>query len=131
MLRIIKGFVIASVMVLGMFALTPVVSATAAIPNCPEGYVEVYPACVPESPKDSPQDDPAAQGNAPIGGGRNASDGPGVLTPAYVIVHVNEDSLDLYIVKGIILLALYSALIYTVFGMDRRSRRNDAELLLK
>ena len=45
-------------------------------PTCPPGQHGTPPVC-----KDSPTRDPYAQGNAPIGGGHNATDGPGTYTP--------------------------------------------------
>ena len=85
MLRIIKGLAIASVV--AFLVIVPTVSASAATypPNtpyvapapptatqgCPDGDAEHYPVCT------DPSQDPAALGNAPIGGGRNVSDSPG------------------------------------------------------
>jgi hypothetical protein len=44
--------------------------------TCPPGQHGTPPLC-----KDSPTRDPYAQGNAPIGGGHNATNGPGTYTP--------------------------------------------------
>lgn len=45
-------------------------------PTCPPGMHGKPPLC-----KDDPAKDPAAQGNAPTGGGKNADPGPGVPNP--------------------------------------------------
>ena len=70
MLRIKKGFVIASVMVLGLLVLAPAVSATAATPNCPEGSTQMGNACVDMSTEDSalhePSQAPAVTGYEPV-----------------------------------------------------------------
>lgn len=55
---------------------TPPTGPPTTTPGCPPGWTGTPPLC-----KDPASDDPAARGNAPIGGGRNADPGPGVQQP--------------------------------------------------
>jgi hypothetical protein len=80
MLRFIKGFVVAVVIAFLAVGLSSVSAsaATGPAPTCAStygtGWVGTYPLC--KSPANS---DPAQQGNAPLGGGKNVSSGPGPL----------------------------------------------------
>jgi len=100
MLRITKGITIASMV--AVFVLAPVVSAQAAddvdvtVIQCDGGYPPAEPRVNPDPPiagaKDVSQD-PYAQGNAPIGGGRNCDSGPGAfsnIAPSQTYVFIQE-----------------------------------------